>query len=126
MMRIMRLTLIILVFVLASCEQGSSAAGTYELVSIDGNSLPYTPSDEPGASVIQGATITLNPDGTLTMTMRYSVPPDELFSLDFNGTYTVSEGSLMFEWEDGGSTPGTLDGGTLTILNDGVAFTFGR
>lgn len=125
-MRVMRVTLILLVLVLLGCTEGGSAAGTYELVSIDGNPLPYTPEHEGGAPEIRGATITLNGDGTFIMTMHYTVPPDETISLDYYGTYTADKGSLVFTWEGAGTTPATLEGRSLTINNEGLAFTFER
>jgi len=116
------------ILLLSACgKAGTSTSylGTYNLVNIDGNPLPYTPPHEGGAPEILSSTLTLNEDGTFQMSMTYGTTPGNSISRDFTGTYTIlDDGSLRFIWEGAGITPGTLDLNTVTINNEGIFFVY--
>jgi len=59
--------LLLVVFILTSCSKTDDAGnyiGTYELVTIDGNPLPFSPAHEGGAPEVLASTLTLAADGT--------------------------------------------------------------
>lgn len=119
--------LLLVVFTLTSCSKTDDAGnyiGTYELVTIDGNPLPFSPAHEGGAPEVLASTLTLAADGTFQMSMTYATTAGNSASRDFTGTYTIDQTTLRFVWEGAGVTPGTLDGKTLTIVNEGIPFTY--
>ena len=115
---------------LASCSQAPRTtntfdhAGTYELVTINGNELPYTPPHEGGAPQVRSSTFTLNADGTFSSTFTYGMPSVNPFSRDFSGTYTREGSRFSFQWKGAGRTTATLEGNTLTMDNEGVLFAY--
>jgi hypothetical protein len=96
--------------------------GTYSLVTINGNALPFTPPHEGGAPEIRSSTFTLIADGTFSLTMTYGMPSGEVISRDFSGTYTRGGSVFSFQWTGAGSTTATLEGNTLTMNNEGVLY----
>jgi len=129
-MRTLFLMLLVVGLFLVACNQGSETAepsdhtGTYSLVSIDGNELPYTPSHAGGAPQVLSSTLTLNADGTFHMSMSYGTESGNPVSREFNGTYTREDSSFRLQWEGAGVTTGTLEGDTLTIDNEGLLFAY--
>lgn len=122
------LCLLSFVLLLPACgaaETSNDYLGTYDLVSIDGNPLPYTPAHEGGAPEILSSTLTLNADGTFQMSMTYGSTSGNSISRDFTGLYTiVDESTLRFEWEGAGVTMGTLEANIVTINNEGLLFAY--
>lgn len=116
------------ILLLSACGKAgtsNSYLGTYDLVNIDGNPLPYTPPHEGGAPEILSSTLTLNEDGTFQMSMTYGTTPGNSISRDFTGTYSIlDDGTLRFIWEGAGITPGTLDKNTVTVNNEGILFVY--
>ena len=112
---------------LAACSQADNSgdfAGTYELATIDGHPLPYAPAHSGGAPEVLSSALTLAGDGTFHMSMSYRTTPGNSVSRDFSGTYTIDGATLSFVWKGAGVTPGTLEGNTVTIQNEGVQFTY--
>jgi hypothetical protein len=105
----------------------ASCVGTYTLVAIDGNPLPYAPLHEGRRLIIvQSGTSTLKPDGTFTSTMSYTNPTGAAFSRDFSGTYTLEDNRIAYTWHGAGRTTATIDGNTITMDNEGVLYTSRR
>jgi hypothetical protein len=127
-MRTVTLPVLLISIFLAACASGNSAevAGTFELVTVDGNPVPYAPSHEGGAPEVLSSTLILNTDGTFQMTMTYATSPGNSITRDFSGSYTLEGDNLHFEWEGAGTTPGTLNGDTLTFTNEGVVFAYSK
>ena len=99
--------------------------GTYSLVSIDGNKLPFAPPHEGGTPPeIRSSTFTLNADGSFALTMTYGLPSGETFSRDFSGTYTHDGSAFTFEWKGAGTTSAIMEGNTLTMDNEGVLYAY--
>jgi hypothetical protein len=121
------LALLILALLFPACataDQSNDYVGTYNLVTIDGRPLPYTPPHAGGAPEVLSSTLTLNADGSFQMSMTYRTTPGNSISRDFTGTYTLKEGTFRFKWEGAGVTPGALDSNTVTINNEGVSFAY--
>lgn len=123
--------LILASVVLAACSQASKTAestdftGTYNLISIDGQPVPYAPVHEgqQGPEIVS-SNLTLNDDGTFSMTMSYTNPSGGSISRDFTGTYTQQGAKFNLKWEGAGQTEVTLKGDTLTLNNEGMLFVY--
>ena len=113
-----------------------SVSGFYQLVSIDGNPLPYSQTitvDEVSAetTMIAGS-ITLNENGTFSMSNEMEIVSDvftgeQKFTL--SGTFTLAEpATLQLTTEFGDQFAGTLDGDRLTLIEieGGTRTTFVR
>ena len=91
----------------------SPAAGTYNLRTMDGITLPYT--DTAHGLTIISLTATLNNDGTYKDAAAYS---DGTFGID-EGTFTMTGDSLKFTQSNGKTYSGSLSNGQLTVLFGG-------
>jgi hypothetical protein len=107
-----------------SAPAASDSAGTYNLVTLNGNKLPFTPPHEGGAPEVQSGTLTLNADGTHTSTTTLKVPSGQVASRDVTGTYTREGSKFTMQWKGAGTTTATLEGGTLTMNNEGNLFAY--
>ncbi len=115
---------------LPACQKASSTAptsdhtGTYTLVTLNGNKLPYTPPHEGGAPQVQSGSITLNAEGTFTSAISYRLPDGKVASRDFSGTYTRDVSRFSLQWKGAGTTTATLESNTFTMDNEGVLFAY--
>jgi len=107
-----------------STTKVSEHAGTYTLIAINGNKLPYTPPHEGGAPQVRSSTFTLNADGSFGNTMSYGTPSGQTMSRDFSGNYTRESERFTFYWKGAGMTTATLNGDTLTMNNEGILFAY--
>ena len=113
---------VVVSFAISSIAQTpANHTGTYTLVTIDGNKLPYAPQ---GAPEIQSGTITLNADGTFISAMSYRLASGEVASRDFSGTYTRDGSRFSLQWEGAGITTATLEDNTFTMNNEGLLFAY--
>ena len=87
--------------------------GTYVLVGVEGNPLPYLPTSDADCDVfIAEGELTLNEAGTYALEFfgpydcsRSGGPSGEAIGRVYNGTFTQSQGTLQFEAQiPGGST----------------------
>jgi hypothetical protein len=117
---------------LTACKQPVTSAttkdpaGTYTLVSIDGNKLPWTPPHEGSPPEVRSSTLTLNADGTFNSTMNYGRPSGVSSSRDFSGTYTRKGDRLDFQWNGAGRTSAAYEGDSFTMTNEGIVFAYTR
>jgi hypothetical protein len=124
------LTLGALALLLPGCRpgggavQGSDAAETFTLATINGHELPFTPPHEGGAPEVRGGAITLKPDGSFTSSMTYGGPGGKQGSRDFSGTYTREGSKFKLRWKGAGLTTAILEGNTFTMDNEGVKFAY--
>jgi hypothetical protein len=119
--------------VAAACSNKSTAPtsefGTYGLVTVNGQSLPYTiPGTIGGTVVIQSASLVLaasnsgNPKYTATITGTAGGQPHTL--LTDAGNYAATGSTLTFTStaHAGIAFVGSLNGSTLTVTLPGLAF----
>ncbi len=127
-MRKLILLILVIPLTLAACRQETlDPTGTYNMVSIDGNELPYAPAHQgqTGPEIVSGS-LALNADGTFTMTMDFQIPGGTRQSSNFEGTYTIEGSEFRLKWEGAGITTGTLEGNKFSFNNEGMIFTFQR
>jgi len=123
------LALLIAALALVACAPPLGAddiTGSYNLVSIDGNPLPFNPAHEVGAPEVISGTLTLAGDGTFQMTMTFATEPNDPVSRSMNGSYILEEGVLKLDWQGSGVTPATVDNRSITLVNEGLSFLYQR
>jgi hypothetical protein len=99
--------------------------GTYILLSVNGNSAPYTLTHEGVNLIIKKGFFTINSDGTCISNITL-VPPNKVeVNNEVKATYTLAGSTLTMTWaQTGGVTTGTVSGNTFTMNNEGMAFIF--
>lgn len=95
---------------------GQSAVGTYTLVAIDGDPLPY----EFFGSEIRSGSLVLRADKTFTATTT-----DDVSTESESGTYAHSGSTITFTTSEG-SVNGTYNGTTIEIDATIVVLTYRR
>ena len=106
-------------------------SGVYNLVSVNGNALPWT-SDQ-GATTSAGS-FSLNANNTYSSSVTGKSPSSNIpGTLTASGTFELVEPDTirftrspggMFSGTLGGMFSGTLDGNRLTLSEDGDSFVF--
>ena len=104
--------------------QASGHTGTYTLVTVNGNKVPYIPVPEGSAPQVQSGAFTLNADGTVIHATNFGQVDGKELSHDSTGTYTLDASRLSFQWQGGGATTATLEGTTLTLDWEGAIFVY--
>lgn len=131
----MRAAAIGLFALVAACGGGDdgitdppSIAGTYNLVTMDGESPPVVVFDQPGFKVeILSGNFVLAADKTFTTTVVFRLTEDGQTSTEsesFGGTYAVTGSTVAFAYSDGDSDSATLDGNTLTFSDGSSSAVF--
>ena len=117
--------LIVLPLLLLGCgsEPDDRIFGTYSLVGVEGNPLPYLATSDADCDVyIAGGELTLNEAGTYTLDFsgpvdcsRSGGPSDQSVGREYVGTFTQANGVLGFQAQRRGG--GTFDfSGTVNPL----------
>ena len=125
----------------AACDSTSfpeSAAGTYDLLSINGQPLPFPILVEPGRRVeVASGLIILEPDGEFDQEIRYEqITPRAGSTTQFDtlrttagvrGEVSVEGGRIRFDPRFEGNFSGTLADGVITYdrpTQEGINFTW--
>ena len=119
---------------LAGCQckqQGETTthpdiSGSYNLATINGNTLPYTPPHQGGAPLVTSGTFTIKPDGNCTSKILFALPSGKSSSREVSATYKQEANKLNMQWHGAGRTIGTLEGDTFTMNNEGAIFIYRR
>jgi hypothetical protein len=96
----------------------ANVAGTYELSTVDGSSLPFTvPNTGDNTEIVQSATITLTSDSTYTAVASGTENGESTSIIADEGSYRVSGSQVTFTSSVivGGNYTGTVSGSTLTV-----------
>jgi len=127
MRKIITLSLAVALALAACGGEADDPTGTYDMVSIDGNALPYAPTHQgqKGPEIVSGS-LTLNADGTFAFSMGYRLPGGATQSNNLKGTYTMEGSECRLKWEGAGTTPGDWEGDTFSFNNEGMVFAFER
>jgi hypothetical protein len=111
----------------AGCRQPVALAGTYQLVAVNGASLPVQAARTSQAEAqIVGGSLTLNPEGTYTQRLLFQVRrlketyPDSVVR---TGTYVRRLNTITFQ-ALGGNVTGQLAGPVIAVKLDGWTYTF--
>jgi hypothetical protein len=96
-------------------------AGTYTLVSVDGNKVPCTLTHEGVTPTIKSGVFIINPDGTCSSKMSLA---GRNAAIEVKATYTREGPKLTMQWQGAGMTIGTVEGDTFTMNNEGMVFAY--
>src|SRR5581483_8752009 len=84
--------LLLLTLLGSGCKPATNTAeqvtGTFNLVSVDGKTVPCTVTHEGASPTINSGTFVINPDGTCTSTVSFSMPGGASASRVVKATYT--------------------------------------
>jgi uncharacterized protein len=105
-------------------EDDINPTGTYTLLSVNGNSVPYTFTTEGVSITIKKGFFTINSDGTCIRNITLVSPNKPEISNDVKATYTLAGSTLTMKWERAGIMTGALSGNTFTMDNRGMVFVF--
>ena len=114
----------------AGCKQevkvaaDTNPAGTYALVSVDGNKVPCSVQHEGVKLGVKSGTFVISPDGTCSSQVVFTPPSGGDATRDVKATYTRDASKLTMKWEGAGTTTGTVEGNLFTMNNEGMVFTY--
>ncbi len=98
--------------------------GTYQLVTVDGNKLPYSMQHEGASPTVKSGKFVINADGTCSSLVVFSLPGREDMSREVKASYTREGATLTMKWEGAGITTGTVDRDAFTMNNEGILFAY--
>ena len=126
-----------MVLVCAGCKQDAKVAaetktvaataadinpvGTYTLVTVDGNKVPFTVQHEGHTMTIKSGSFIINADGTCTSNMSLE---GRDAAIEVKATYTREGPKLTMKWQGAGMTVGTVEGDTFTMNNEGMVLAY--
>ena len=103
---------------------GICPVGSFALVSVDGNKVPYTVQHGRSPLTIKSGTFVIGADGTCISKIVFSPPSGREASREVKATYTRQGPTLTMKWEGAGTTTGTIEGDTFTMNNEGMTFSY--
>jgi hypothetical protein len=95
--------------------------GTYTLVTVDGNKVPYAVQHEGHTMTINSGSFIINADGTCSSKMSLAGRDTPI---EVKATYTREGPKLTMQWHGAGMTIGTVEGDTFTMNNEGMVFAY--
>ncbi len=110
----------------ADTTKRQDIVGTYTLVSINGNALPYTMTHEPPGVRVTSGTFTINADGTCSSKMVFVPPSGQTMSREVGATWTRNGSKLTMTWQGAGMTTGAIEGDMFTMDNEGQLLAYRR
>jgi hypothetical protein len=115
--------------ILAGCRpetlrQEAISAGSYALVTVDGNKVPCTLTHEGHALTVESGTFIINPEGSCSSKVTFSMPSGVRSSREVKASYTRQGSKLIMKWEGAGTTSGTIAGDKFTMNNEGMIFAY--
>ena len=103
-----------------------SPVGSFALVSVDGQPVPYTVQHEGVPLTIKAGAFIIKADGTCSSKVVFSPTSGGESSHEVKATYTRQGPTLTMKWEGAGTTTGTIEGDIFTMNNEGMVFTYLR
>jgi hypothetical protein len=122
------------VAILAGCDSSTdpvaAAAGTYVLVTVEGESLPTVVQTGDGAVEIVSGQMVLNANGACGGSLVVREPGTEpTMTMASTCTWTRAGSEVTVNWSDGATDVATLQGNQLTLVAEdlgGLALVFQR
>jgi hypothetical protein len=121
---------VLLLLALTGCKNAATntaeiyPVGVYNLVSIDGKTVPCNLTHEGAAMVVKSGSLTFNADGTCRSLSIFSIPPHPDIRREVNATCTQNGAELTMRWQGAGITKGQINGDTFTMNNEGMIFCY--
>lgn len=109
----------------AKAPADSAIAGTYGLVSVDGRAVPCELRHDGTMMTVRSGRFSINADGTCISKMVVKLPSAATeTTVEVKATYTRRGEKLTMKWERAGTTTGTIQGDTFTMINEGVVYVY--
>lgn len=129
-MRIASAAAVILALSAVACSDSispESLAGTYQLISVDGE-LPFVIDDD-GTTVtsVTAGTLTLTAAGTMTASLTVTATTSSGTTTEMEGSsgvYTVDGNTITFTFAGEAPDTGTVSGNTVTVMSQGYTLVF--
>ena len=124
--------LLLFLAAVTGCQQETKVAadidpsGTYALASIDGKQVPCSLNHEGASLAIKSGSFVINPDGTCSSKMDFSVSNGGNSTREVKATYTRQGPVLTMKWEGAGTTLGCVQGSTFTMTNERMVLVYGK
>ena len=99
-------------------------AGTYTLVSVDGEPVPTSVDHEGATLEVRSGSLKINADGTCSSKTVFVPPSGAEVAREVTATYTKDGPRLTIQWKGAGRTVGTIQGKTFTMNNEGMVFVY--
>lgn len=115
---------------LSACKQEQSASagkditGVYSLTAVDGKSVPATISHDNSVLQVRSGSFTVSGDGSCSSKTTFVPPNGAETTREVKATYTKEGPKLTMKWEGAGTTTATIEGGTLTLNNEGMLLVY--
>jgi hypothetical protein len=104
--------------------KGADLVGVYDLISVDGISVPASISHDGVMLEVRSGKFTINADGTCSSNTVFVPPAGEEIAREVSATYTKDGSKLTMQWQGAGKTVGTIEGNTFTMDNEGTVFVY--
>ena len=98
--------------------------GIYNLVSVDGKTVPCALTHEGMTPTIKSGMFTINTNGSCTSLITFSVPERGDMRREVKASYTLNGAELTMRWEGAGMTKGQIQGNQFTMTNEGMIFSY--
>ena len=115
---------------IVACQQEANVSkdtkinGVYNLVSVDGNTLPAKINHDGVNLEVRSGSFTINADGTCGTKTTF-VPPNGSETIrEVSASFNKSGSKLTMNWKGAGTTTGTIEGNTFTMNNEGMIFIY--
>ena len=102
----------------------SDPAGTYALVSVNGQEVPCTIQHEGASPTIKSGAFVISSDGTCSSKVVFSMPGGGDGTREVKASYARQGPTLTMKWEGAGTTTGTVEGDTFKMNNEGMIFVY--
>jgi len=98
--------------------------GVYILISVNDERVPASISHDGVTLEVRSGTFTINADGTCSSRTVFVPPTGTEVVREVDAKYTKDDSKLTMQWEGAGSTVGTIQGNTFTMVNEGMVFVY--
>jgi len=120
------------VVILSGCRSNNPTTtsvdptGIYQLTEVDGKAVPCETRHGDTPMTIHSGVFTINADGTCASLMKFSVRGHQEVGREVKATYILTGADLTMKWEGAGTTRGTVEGNTFTMINEGMKLSYQR
>lgn len=105
-------------------ETSSNPAGAYQLVSVDGKTVPTSVSHDGHQLEVRSGEFRINEDGTCASTTVFVPEGGPEVKREVSATYTRDGSKLTMRWQGAGVTAGEVQGNTFRMNNEGTVFLY--
>jgi hypothetical protein len=107
-----------------AAQAGTDFSGIYTLITVNGLKLPAKVSHEGAALEIRSGTFTITTDGKCASQMTFLPPSGREATVNTKATYSRQGSVLKMQWQNAGTTTGTVEGNRFTMENEGMVFVY--